>query len=416
MSARPSNWALRSAPRGVLPYYLATECAVVAVIAIWPGHTPTGEDWLRLLTLLGLGVLQAELSRQTERIRRYFAGIPHINMTSVWIFAGALLLPSLLAVLLAVLIYVHLWIRVWRPIKNRPMYRVLFSGATMALSCLGASPVMQAFGTGDVYTSGLPGSRGLPLIVAAGLAFTAVNALLVAVGVKLHGPHRKWRTLFGTWTDNALELATLCLGGVTAALFAADPALVALMMLPVIVLHRGVLMRQLEEMAVQDSKTGLLTDAEWTNRATSELARAARGRESFGVLFIDLDRFKRINDTYGHLVGDEVLRAVAEQIRTTVRPYDSVGRWGGEEYAVLLPRLPESEALAVAERIRSDIEKLVVTVTIEENPLVISDLSVSIGLASFPDNGTTIEVLVQAADEAMYAAKRNGRNQVVTVA
>src|SRR4051794_6760056 len=140
---RPKDWALFAAPRGVLPYYVATEAAAVTLTLLWPGHNATGADWARLVTLLLIGVAQAEWSRGTEKIRRYFAGIPHVNMTSVWIYGGALVLPPLLAALLAATIYAHLWVRVWRPIKNRPVYRVLFSGSTMILACLVVGPVLR---------------------------------------------------------------------------------------------------------------------------------------------------------------------------------------------------------------------------------------------------------------------------------
>jgi diguanylate cyclase (GGDEF)-like protein len=182
----------------------------------------------------------------------------------------------------------------------------------------------------------------------------------------------------------------------------------------VIVLHRGVLLRQLEEMATQDPKTGLLTDVEWKNRAANELARAERDRGAFTILFVDLDKFKRVNDMHGHLVGDDVLRAVAARIRETVREYDSVGRWGGEEYAVLLPHMPPDEGLAVAERIRQAVATLAVPVSVAGHTSVIDGLSVSIGVAAYPTAGTAVELLIAAADRAMYVAKENGRNRVVS--
>src|SRR6266540_6061866 len=114
----PRDWALRAAPRGVLPYYLGTELTAITLAVSWPGPGAITADWVRFAALVLLGVAQAEFSRGTEKIRRYFAGVPHVNMTSVWIYAGALLLPPLLAVLLTTAIYGHLWLRVWRPIKN----------------------------------------------------------------------------------------------------------------------------------------------------------------------------------------------------------------------------------------------------------------------------------------------------------
>jgi diguanylate cyclase (GGDEF)-like protein len=411
----PRNWAVRAAPRGVLPYYLATELVAAGLTLFWPGPGATGTDWARLATLLVIGVGQAELSGGTEKIRRFFAGVPHVNMTSVWIFAGALILPPVLAATLTSAIYAHLWLRVWRPIKNRPAYRVLFSGSTMVLACVAVRPVLLAFGFGDTLTHAHQDVTALFAVAVAIVAFTTVNSVLIMIGLKLHRPERDLLSLLGSWGDNALELATLCLGGATAALLVSHPVLTPLVLLPVVVLHRCVLVSQLEEMVSQDPKTGLLTDVAWTNRAASELARAERARDEFAVLFIDLDNFKRINDTYGHQVGDQVLQTVARTIRGEVRAYDSVGRFGGDECAVLMPEIPEGAAISIAERIRDAISRLRVPVLIGEHATTVTGLSASIGVATYPEV-STVEMLVRAADKAMYLAKENGRNRVMPTA
>jgi diguanylate cyclase (GGDEF)-like protein len=280
------------------------------------------------------------------------------------------------------------------------------------LGCLAVGPVLRAFGVSHVLVDGWQGCQALLAIVAGALVYTTINGVLVAVGIKLHHPLRPWTKTFGTKAENALELATLSLGGVTAVVLVTQPVLVTLMLLPVIVLHRNILMRQLEEKAAQDSKTGLLTAEEWRGRVANELVRD----ECFGVLMVDLDRFKRVNDTYGHMAGDTVLRAVAETVTKQLRAYDSVGRWGGEEFAVLLPRIPERGARDVAERVRAAVDGLAVTVAVDDTSHVISGLSVSVGVACFPAAGSTVDSLVHAADIAMYRAKRAGRNIVVSSA
>ncbi|HEY0447951.1 diguanylate cyclase [Actinophytocola sp.] len=413
---RPAHWALRGAPRGVVPYYLGTELVAVLLLALTFPVTTTAADWARFGALLVVGVVQAEMSLGTERVRLYLSTMPHINMTSVWIFSGAVVLPPELAVLLTVLIYGHLWLRVWRPIQNRPAYRIPFSTATIILSCLMVSAVPSWFGMTGARPADWENARALLAIGVAALLYTTVNGVLIAIGVKLHSPARPFVTLFGTRSENALEFGTLSLGGATAAVVVMHPLLVALMLLPVVVLHRCVLMRQLEEMAAQDSKTGLLTDLEWKNRLTTELARTERTRDPFGVLIIDLDNFKRVNDTYGHIAGDAVLRAVADAIRGELRAYDAVGRWGGEEFAVLLPEITEQGSRDVAERIRGAVARLSLTVAIDEQQTVISGLSGSVGVAAYPSAGSSVERLVHAADTAMYQAKRNGRNAVVSYA
>ncbi len=411
---RPAQWAISTAPRGVLPLYLAVEVLAVALVVLFPGPAPADQTWARFGALLVISCLQTELSLGIEKARRYLADGPHISMTSVWMFGGALVLPASMAVTLTVIIYLHLWLRVWWPVQGRSGYRVVFSATTIVLGCLAVGPVLRLFGTTNLLSDNWQGARILLAIVVAALVYTTINGVLVAIGIKLHHPTRPWSRTFGTLAENALELATLSLGGVTAIVLVTQPALVALMLLPVIVLHRNILMRQLEEKAAQDSKTGLLTAEEWQARVAAELVRNSRRREPFGLLMVDLDRFKRVNDTYGHVAGDVVLRAVATCITAQLRAYDSVGRWGGEEFAVLLPQIPEHGARDVAERIRAAVTALEVPVTVGDTKHVIADLSASVGVACFPEAGTTVEGLVHAADTAMYCAKRAGRNTVVS--
>jgi diguanylate cyclase (GGDEF)-like protein len=413
---RPAGWAIREAPAVVLPLYLGVELVALVLVIAFPGHGPTGSDWARFLALLVVSCLQSELSLGTEKARRYLADRPHINMTSVWMFSGAVVLPSAMAVALTAITYLHLWFRVWWPIQGRRAYRVVFSAATVVLACLSVRPVLRLFGADDVLRADWEGGRVLIAIVVAVLVYTTVNGAPVALAVKLHNPARPWWKTFGTKAENALELATLSLGGVTAIVIVTQPALVALMLLPVIVLHRNVLMRQLEEKAAQDFKTGLLSAQEWQTRLDAELVRNARTREPFGVLMVDLDRFKKVNDTYGHMAGDVVLRRVAETIKAQLRAYDSVGRWGGEEFVVLLPQIADPGACDVAERIRVAVGALTVTATVGDTAHVITDLSASVGVACFPAEGATAEGLVHNADAAMYRAKAAGRNTVVSSA
>jgi diguanylate cyclase (GGDEF)-like protein len=413
---RPAEWAISAAPPVVLPLYLAVEAVAVALVVLFPGRAPNADDWAAFAALLVVSCLQTELSLGVEKARRYLADGPHISMTSVWMFSGAVVLPVSMAVALTVIIYLHLWIRVWRPVQGRSAYRLLFSATTIVLACLAVDPVVRSFGTASILADDWQGARILAAIVVAALVYTTINGALVSIGIKLHHPARPWVTTFGTRSENALELATLSLGGVTAIVVVTQPVLAALMLLPVIVLHRNILMRQLEEKAAQDSKTGLLTAEEWQARVAAELLRNARRREPFGVLMVDLDRFKTVNDTYGHVAGDAVLRTVATTITRQLRAYDSVGRWGGEEFAVLLPQIPEADACDVAERIRTAVNVLTVTATIDDTTRMITGLSASVGVACFPDAGTTVDGLVHAADTAMYRAKRAGRNTVVSSA
>ncbi|MBX9753260.1 MAG: EAL domain-containing protein, partial [Pseudomonadaceae bacterium] len=163
---------------------------------------------------------------------------------------------------------------------------------------------------------------------------------------------------------------------------------------------------QLESQAITDPLTGLLNRRGFHQALESLLARVVRSGKRIAVLYLDLDGFKRINDSLGHVAGDQVLQHVAEQLRTGLRPYDILARVGGDEFTVLLDSLDQPEyAAKVAEKL---IEMISVRHSIDGVEVT---LGVSIGIASFPECGQDIEGLLRAADMAMYEAKRAGRQQ-----
>ncbi|MEQ0564047.1 GGDEF domain-containing protein [Amycolatopsis sp. NEAU-NG30] len=388
---------LRTAPPGVLPYYLAVEVTAVVLPFAVPSAAPSGREWLYLAILLGAAVVQTELSAKAERLQRFLAGNPYVSVSSVWFFAAALSVPPAFACLLAALIYGHVWLRM-SGVPGARLYRVTCSVATYAVAIYAARGVADLAG----------GAPDLAATAAAGVTFFLVNTVLVMIGFKLHEPSRPILSFAGSVSENLLDAATLCLGGTAAALLATWPWLVLLLVPPVVLLHRGELGRRLELQA-HDPKTGLLTIAEWRSRAEAELSRTARCGGECGVLMIDLDHFKRVNDTYGHLAGDAVLRAVAETVQGEVRIYDSVGRFGGEEFVVLLPGIGREHSVAVAERIRDAVGSLAVVV---DGGVRIGGLSVSIGVAVSDGEAVPVDTVMGAADKAVYAAKNTGRNRV----
>ena len=411
--AHPRSWALwRQRPAMVL-YFLVIEALAVGLIVYFALHTHlTGRHWLHFGLLIGMGVLQAEVSRKIEKARRLITKAPHVNMTSVWVFAGAILLPPVLAGALAVVVYFHLWIRIWRKIGNRPMYRVAFSAAIVVISAYATMGVVHSNHALQRATGWTPDTATAVAVSLGALTYLVVNAATVALATRLYGqPTRMVISL----ADYALEIATLCLGALTALALSTTIFLIILIMPALLVLHRAVLVKQLEEMAVTDQKTGLLNATAWHEGAKHELSRATRFNDSFGVMMVDLDHFKRVNDTYGHLAGDEVLKAIARLLKEEIRDYDSAGRFGGEEFAVLIPSSSADQVVATAERLRQRVTELVIAAPTEQGQAVISGLSASIGVAIYPNSGTTLEQLMLTADSAVYTAKSNGRNQVVTL-
>ncbi len=407
----PRHWALwRQGPR-VIVFCLASE-VVAVVLTLRPSPIAVDRRTLLILAvLLVLGVVQSETGRRVERIRRRVSGTPHINMTSVWTFAGVLLLPPLLLAVLVGGLYAHLAIRSWYRLQRVPASRTVSNAAIIVLSCYAAQSVLRVAGVGDIRAAMTHSWTGTFAITAAGVTFFAVNALLVLPARREIG--RTPEALFGTWSDNGLEVATLCLGALNALALATLPGLLVLVFPPLLLLHRTVLVKQLEVAAHRDEKTGLYNTSGWHALAERTLAAAARQRGTFGLLMLDLDHFKQVNDTYGHLAGDAVLKAVAQSIISAVRGRgDAVGRFGGEEFVVLLPGIAPPDVGAVAERIRRAISAL----QVPAGQLSITGLSVSIGIAVYPTAGASLQRLLDAADTALYHAKATGRNKVVHVA
>lgn len=174
--------------------------------------------------------------------------------------------------------------------------------------------------------------------------------------------------------------------------------------------QRKIMEQKLERLATRDPLTGLYNRRELEELLGEEIVRSERYGHPLSLLWLDVDRFKRINDKYGHLVGDEVLRQLSHLLQSSVRIVDFVARYGGEELVVVLPEIDEDEALVMAERLRRMVQ--VMQIPIGQDKQV--SITVSIGVATFPTHGQNIARLFKKADKAMYQAKRQGRNQTIS--
>jgi diguanylate cyclase (GGDEF)-like protein len=174
-------------------------------------------------------------------------------------------------------------------------------------------------------------------------------------------------------------------------------------------LQNGFLYKKMETMATTDGLTGLTNHRTFQSRFEDLLQRAQRHNHKVALLLCDIDHFKKVNDNYGHPVGDEVLRRVARVLQEVPRKIDIPARYGGEEFAVILDNVDVAQAKAVADRIRIEISKVVVET--DKGPLSVTE---SIGVAAFPEDGRDRTTLIERADLALYAAKHGGRNRVVT--
>ncbi len=406
MARWSSRWPLLDQRPLLLIYLLAVVGADVALIGWELARTPlhTGQFAL-FAALLACGVACIEATRRLGMP----AGVSR-DLLSAWWLPVALLLPPLYALLAPVPISFLLQLRV----RRARVFRRVFSAGVLGLAGAAASGVFEWLGARIAADAPLARPDvGLthPAMVAAAVAcavlFTIVNMALV--GFAAHMAERR-TTLRGALWDREnllLDLAELCLGVLVTIACVASPALLLVALPPVIVLQRSLLHKQLRAAARIDAKTGLLNAAAWQREADAEIGKALRGREPLALLLLDIDHFKRVNDTWGHLAGDQVLAGLSAELRMLVRESDLAGRFGGEEFVVLLTRASAAEAHLVAERVRARISEM--TVPVEQHTVTVT---VSIGVAMLGTHGHDLFGLLAAADLALYRAKESGRDRV----
>jgi two-component system, cell cycle response regulator len=165
---------------------------------------------------------------------------------------------------------------------------------------------------------------------------------------------------------------------------------------------------ELTRLATLDGLTGVYNRREFNRWLALEIERSRREFNPVSLLMVDIDYFKKLNDTYGHQAGDEALRHVGRLLQREVRPGDHVARYGGEEFAVILPKASSADAFAVAERIRASIEAHVIPLSLQQS----LTFTASLGFSTFSIDKDTEEEFIQRADQALYYAKHSGRNRV----
>jgi diguanylate cyclase (GGDEF)-like protein len=288
-------------------------------------------------------------------------------------------------------------------------WKVVFNVGQYNLSICAAWAVM-AFSSGtpsvEEPLQSLSG-MDLPWMAGACLAYFFTN--LVLVSGALAWTSSFWRFLFDDfWHYTATTFSVLALSPLIVTVANAAWELLPLLLIPLVLVYKMAQMSvEREHQAGHDPLTGLPNRIHLQASLADELARSKRDGRPFGLLLIDLDHFKEVNDTLGHHVGDQLLIRFAERLSNAVRPSDHVARLGGDEFAVIVPDADEAEALSVAERIRAALEN---PVSLEGMRL---EIEASIGLAMHPDHALGAEDLLRLSDVAMYVAKES-RSGVVT--
>ncbi|MGH3761105.1 GGDEF domain-containing protein [Actinophytocola sp.] len=390
---------------------LVGELATITVIVLTSvtAPMPRTADWLRFATLVVCATVHLQLSRRQEEAMRSRKPIVHIDLVGIWSFAAIVVLPVHLALFSILIGRTQRWF-----VGRRPLWRYVFTSASILLAALAAHEVVAAFGPRGLSALTVPGSFTVfGILMLAGLMYFSVQAVIVAVGLVLLSSSRPTLAVLGTKDDNELEALTIALGTVAAILLVNLPAALAIIVVISVIGNRIAEVRQLQVDVRTDPKTGLLNMRGWREGAERALSRVERANGSAAVLMVDLDHFKSINDTWGHPAGDDMLEYVAHALRGATRPSDIIGRFGGEEFVVLLPEADAGEAEQAGERIRRTISELHVPTTDKRGgPVAITDRTTSIGVAVYPQHAKGLGELLQAADAAVYEAKENGRDQV----
>jgi diguanylate cyclase (GGDEF)-like protein len=415
-----AGWALWQAPVPVRILVLLV-CAVAVGTSVGTAFLfpVTSTDLTRFAILAVCAVIAIELTRHIERRRVYghSSSVAYIDTKAVWSFAAVIVLPPVFATLMVVLTYVLSWTRVQHERPGGLVYRWTFSGATVLCGTQAAVAVL-ALGMhsypGAPATAGLDGLADLGIIVLAATLRWGLNVALIMAAIALSKPNIQARELFSNFGEQMLEAGAMGLGLVAAAIVVANPFVMPGIVIAMVALHRGILVNQYQQASRTDAKTGLSTAGWWHDFAEQALVRARDHGSTLGLLIVDLDHFKRLNDTFGHPHGDRVLKAVAEELIAEIRNEDACGRWGGEEFVVVLPDVGDRTNLRnVAERIRRRIQSVVVEPMPHLAQAGDATVTASVGGAVFPSpaiNG--LDELLLAADTALYAAKNAGRNTV----
>jgi diguanylate cyclase (GGDEF)-like protein len=365
----------------------------------------------RARDLLLFGALLACVAGTVEMTRRAGENSGVIkDVYGVWLLPVAMLLPPVCALLSPLFQGI---LTQWR-IRRNPVYRRVFSAAAIGLSYGSASIAFHWVIGPHTPTAGDLDKNAAVLIgavAACGALQWVLNNSLVLVAVKGAEPTAKIRDMLLSREPLQNDTAELCVSVLVTISVAISPLTVAFAFPFVTLLQRSFRHAQLVNDSRIDAKTGLINAGTWEREADAEVIRAQRTHSPLAVALIDIDNFKQVNDQHGHLAGDRALSAVASTIKIFLRDYDLVGRFGGEEFAVLLPQTTGQDARRIAERMRAQVAEVPIDVGDISRTETIK-LTVSVGLTMLGEKPSQVTDLLAAADVALYHAKHAGKNQV----
>jgi diguanylate cyclase (GGDEF)-like protein len=355
----------------------------------------------------------------TPRIA-YHGGMTR-DFLSAWVLPVAILLPPVYAMLTPIPLQILTQLRIHKGV----VYRRVFTVAAMGQCYGAASLVFRTFPRS--FAGGMIGTGAHALTWVAAVAVCEIvggrgHHTLIAIAVKIADPAVRIADLEFNREALQADFAEFDLGIMITIVIAVNPVLAVVAVPTVLLVRRFMMHAQLLAQSRIDTKTGLLNASTWETEATVEVTRAIRTHSPLAMALIDIDHFKLVNDTHGHLVGDKVLRAVTDAIQEHLRSYDLAGRFGGEEFVVLLPQARAADAVNIAERLRTHIAAMAIPVVNaasggeggaagDGEPDKFVRLTISVGVAALNDATRELTDLMAAADAALYFAKQTGRNK-----
>jgi len=390
-------------------------CYVLAVPVVYAGafaFAATTTTWhlrhlLVFAALLACGMAVTEANRSVREPQGTLAR----DLQSVWYLAIAITLPPWYALAAPIPLAVH---KLWRT-RRMLIYRRIFSHAAIGLAYGLASVTFHSLPASVVGTSPGTGRHALVWVLAVaacGMIATLVNYGFILVAIRLSDPDTRIRDLVGSRESLTSDVLELSLAVALALVVAINPVLIALALPTVVLCRRYLMQAQLLAQARIDAKTGLLNAGTWQREAAAEFYRARRSDAPLALVMVDIDHFNSVNETAGLAAGDQVLQGIARTVTQNLQGFGLVGRFGGEQFAILLPQTGETEARRMAERLRDHIAGEPIAIEDGSHAGFVFRLTVSIGIGILDRSRRALAELIGAADKALSEAKTTGRNKV----
>ena len=393
----PSPARNEQLPRNARLYFLLVAAAAAAATLPFMPRLQDTHQWAAFV-ILGTAAATAQLFRvQMPRDQAYHTAI-------VFVIAAAFLLPPELVALIAIVQHIPEWLKVRYRWYLQTFNICNYMLALMAVWFL-AHRIMGWSAISD---------RTLRVAVAGlvcSVVFVTINHTVLGLMLHFARGHTLRETGLFELEHFSTDLVLAALGVATFAFWQWNPWLIPFAIAPLVLVHRSLAVPQLQAEARIDPKTGLFNARHFAAALSEEIGRAERFERPMSLIMADLDLLRDINNSYGHLAGDAVLRGIADIFRAQLRHYDVPARFGGEEFSILLPETPPEQAMEIAERIRRAVAQRTFDVETSSEPI---RATVSIGVAGYPNDGTDANELIHQADLAVYRAKLQGRNRVLS--